>query len=361
MRVLVVTSPGLGHNFPLVPTAWALRAAGHEVLFAAGGAADSLAEAGLPAVDTAEDVDFAQVFGGYSAPEGASPLDFVGGMFAEVSAKVVDSAVELARRWRPDLVVHSGMQGAGPLVAAVLGVPSVAHEFSFLGLPDGLPARIAEGLADSYTSYGVEYRAPAMTVAIGPPSFERTPREVVRVRPVAYNGGAWLPAWLLEPPACPLVAVTLGSVLPKMAGIGALDGLFVAMESVDAEFVLALNGAETPTLPDNARAVDWLPLNQLLPSCAAAIHHGGPGTTLGVLDAGLPSVIVPQGADQFENAELVSGNGAALTASGEDVNAELLRRLLEDTALRSSAEKLAEELAALPAPSTLVERFERLC
>ncbi|WP_020499728.1 nucleotide disphospho-sugar-binding domain-containing protein [Sciscionella marina] len=360
MRALFVTSPGLGHNFPLVPTAWALRSAGHEVLFAAGGAADRVAAAGLPAVDTAEGVNFAEVFGGYAPPPDATPLDIAGGLFARVSAEVVDSAVELGRRWHPDLVVYSGMQGAGPLLAAVLGVPAVNHEFSFAPLPAALRVRIAEGLGDAYSRYGVRYAEPALTVAITAASLEPEPREVARIRPVAYNGGARLPEWLLEPPERPRIAVTLGSVLPAMAGLGALDGLLTAMGSVDAEFVLALDGAEVGGLPPNARAVDWLPLNQLLPSCAAAVHHGGSGTTLAVLDAGLPSVIIPQGADQFRNAELLDGCGAALVAEGDKVDAALLNRLLSEEPLRAGAGRLAAELHAQPAPSTLVDQFANL-
>ena len=34
MRVLITSAPMHGHLFPLVPLAWALRAAGHEVLVA---------------------------------------------------------------------------------------------------------------------------------------------------------------------------------------------------------------------------------------------------------------------------------------------------------------------------------------
>jgi len=37
VRVLVTTSPGLGHTFATIPLSWALRAAGHEVLFATAG------------------------------------------------------------------------------------------------------------------------------------------------------------------------------------------------------------------------------------------------------------------------------------------------------------------------------------
>ena len=55
MRVLFVVTPGVGHLFPMVPLAWALRAAGHEVLIATTGAGLVAANAGLAVTDVAPD------------------------------------------------------------------------------------------------------------------------------------------------------------------------------------------------------------------------------------------------------------------------------------------------------------------
>src|SRR5213595_2083268 len=58
MRLLFSTFPGLGHFFPIVPLAWAARAAGHETLIVTAGPALAAAgQAGLPAVDAAPGVD----------------------------------------------------------------------------------------------------------------------------------------------------------------------------------------------------------------------------------------------------------------------------------------------------------------
>ncbi|MFE9117175.1 glycosyltransferase [Streptomyces sp. NPDC007172] len=68
------------------------------------------------------------------------------------------------------------------------------------------------------------------------------------------------------------------------------------MADLDVEVVATLNAEQLDALgptPPNVRAVDFVPLNQLLPSCAAIIHHGGAGTFLTALAHGVPQVVVP--------------------------------------------------------------------
>ncbi|GAB3904599.1 hypothetical protein GCM10029964_098610 [Kibdelosporangium lantanae] len=54
MRVLFTTSAARPHLYPIVPLAWACRAAGHEVRVASGAKiADDIVHTGLPAVVSA--------------------------------------------------------------------------------------------------------------------------------------------------------------------------------------------------------------------------------------------------------------------------------------------------------------------
>jgi len=62
MRVLFVSLPSIGHLLPLVPLAWAARAAGHEVLVASCGEAEVVAQAGLHMVDIAPGVTLRSLF-----------------------------------------------------------------------------------------------------------------------------------------------------------------------------------------------------------------------------------------------------------------------------------------------------------
>ena len=62
--------------------------------------------------------------------------------------------------------------------------------------------------------------------------------------------------------------------------------------------------------PENVVVHRYIPQGALLPRCHAVITHGGAGTTLGALAFGLPLLVLPQGADQYANAERVVSAGA---------------------------------------------------
>lgn len=52
----------------------------------------------------------------------------------------------------------------------------------------------------------------------------------------------------------------------------------------------------------NIIAVDFAPYGWVFPRSAAVIHHGGLNTTAETLRAGIPSLVIPHGYDQFDNA-----------------------------------------------------------
>ena len=140
MKVLFVVSPGIGHAFPLVPLAWALRAAGNDVLVASHGPA--LEGAGLVVSDTMPGFDMVAWM--RSQPEFAKqargqgqgsqrPTGMAGafGFLAKHSDLRVDGVVRVATEWRPALLVQSHVDGAGLVAAAKLGIPLVNHGFGF--------------------------------------------------------------------------------------------------------------------------------------------------------------------------------------------------------------------------------------
>jgi UDP:flavonoid glycosyltransferase YjiC (YdhE family) len=365
MRVLIATSPGIGHIFPTVTTAWALRAAGHDVILATGGHHDLAAHAGLHVVDSAPGVDFGQVFRSFLADNPRHPdrdadqLDHVGRMFATVSRFSVDHTVELARRWRPDIVLFSPLQGVGLLAAQVIGVPAVAHTIG-VGQPPALWSSVARHMAEDYERFGVRPTEAAAVLDVSPPSLRPPDAEGWSMRYVPYNGGALLPPWLLAPRERPLVTVTLGSVLPLMAGVGALVPFMAAAGAVDADFVVTLGGAAAADFgppPANVRLAEWVPLGPLLAASDAVVHHGGAGTTLTALDAGLPQLVLPHGADQFLNAAGLAKAGAGAVVRPEELTADRITELLTDTSMRAVAESIAAEMSDQPTPADLIPRI----
>ena len=80
-------------------------------------------------------------------------------------------------------------------------------------------------------------------------------------------------------------------------------------------------------------------------SCAAVVSHGGSGTVLGALAAGLPLVLLPQGADQFENAARCERAGAAVVLDPDEVTgdavAAAVRLVLCEPAYAEAAREIA--------------------
>ncbi|WP_050515232.1 hypothetical protein [Streptomyces rimosus] len=166
MPVLVATSHGAGHVFPPITLAHALRAAGHDVLFATPGAASRahVAHAGLHAFDFSPAADTEEIFGRLPAERGM-PFDrfrtdspeavaLATELFARTSEATVERTVEVARAWRPGLVLYTELQGAGPLVAAPLGVPAVEHSISCHHFRQ-FSSRFERWLAAAYQRYGL--------------------------------------------------------------------------------------------------------------------------------------------------------------------------------------------------------------
>ncbi|GAA2711056.1 nucleotide disphospho-sugar-binding domain-containing protein [Micromonospora olivasterospora] len=374
MRVLFVVVPGVGHLYPLVPLAWAFRAAGHDVLVAVAEHADRAAASGLTVVDPAPGLDLMAAMGQAlrENPELAAvvqrpmrdPADWAA-HFAAVNRPLVAGAVELARRWRPDLVLFDHACTAGLIAAAAAGAPAVQQ---ILGVfrSRGLHERTAAHLADVWRPLGVtEVAPPVATLEYMPPGMMTGEPEGRFTRFVPYTGGGVLPDWLRRRPDRPRVAVTLGTIAPQRQGIGQLAPLVAAAAEVDAEFVLALghlDPAPLGPLPPNVRAAGWVPLDPLLATCAAVVHHGGASTMLTAITHGVPQLVILAPGDTIRPlmGEALRRSGAGLVAGPAEVDAALIRRLLTDEGLRAATGRVRAENLALPTPADTVAWLEDL-
>jgi len=366
MRVMFCVYPFPGHLFPIVPTAWAARSAGHEVLLASvsgiTGVGDTLARTGLPSVDVAEPAAVEAVYEAHLTRlrAGLGPGDNpVTGVLAGWSEVMADGTVEAARRWRPDLIVHEAAQGAGPVAAAALGIPAVQHLCGFSPSAGGVAEALRSSLGEVYRRLGVAAVPPASGIDVVPPSMTRVP-EMLHVRYVPYGAGGGVPIELLERPARPRIAITLGTTTPKFLGTEPLRGVLDAAARLDADLMVALGGLDPDLLgplPPNVRTVGWLPLHTLLAGCTALVHQGGVGTTLSALAMGVPQLIMPTDFDHFINADAVVERGLGLRAAVDEVNADRLTALAEDPALAKAAAEVRNEIEAQPAPVDVITRL----
>lgn len=104
-------------------------------------------------------------------------------------------------------------------------------------------------------------------------------------------------------------------------------------------------------LPSNDRQfiASYAPLSLVATRCRAAIHHGGVGTTVELLAAGIPQLVVPRGFDQPQTAGRVTKLGVARTLPWRKATRRTLRReletLLTDEHYQQNATTLQAKLA----------------
>ncbi|OZM80714.1 hypothetical protein CFP66_18330 [Pseudonocardia sp. MH-G8] len=181
-----------------------------------------------------------------------------------------------------------------------------------------------------------------------PPSLA-TGRPGHPLRPVPWSGTGEVPEWLRRPPARPRLIVT-HSTIAGAGGAAHLQPVLAAAAGLDAEVVL-VRPPSNLTVPPAVRTTGWVPLAAVLPHATAVAHHGGAGTTLGALAAGIPQLAVPGSGDRRHNSAVVSGSGAGLAVPARGITRDVLHRLLHDRHLRANACELRDEIAAMPGPA----------
>lgn len=423
MRVLFVVWPGPAHLYPVVPLAWALQGAGHEVrvgshpsmsgaMTSLGLAAVELGDAAVPVTGPGkafpegewEKLERVDEVLGLEAP-GSDPWeifrrfllpgvwDFLPpGVAAGGSRPGVDDLVAFTRGWRPDLVVWDPCWPAAAVAAAVCGA---AHarlvycqdyfawsldryaEHDDLGVVDHPVAEVVGPVAEAY---GVELSAELLygqwTLDLMPAGLGlATTARRVPVRCVFTPTQTVVPEWLLEPPGRPRVAMSLGLSQRQFiqGGWDYVPGLMEAVAGLDIEVVATLNAvqlADLGSVPANVRVVDYLPLNQLLPTCAAVIHHGGVGTFAAAANHRVPQLVTDLDAPVFmkypvapSTAAYLAGHGAGVSldiAGSPEAMRKQLSLVLEDPSFNDGAERVYEDLLATPSPIDLVPVIERL-
>ncbi|NEB79079.1 activator-dependent family glycosyltransferase [Streptomyces sp. SID14478] len=416
MKIVFSSMTSKTHFYPLVPLAWAFRAAGHEVrVVGSPGLTEITTAAGLTAVPVGQDVDLA----GHMSAVGEDMIKYVRSLdFADESLanaswdhllgmqtaltpnlfalmtpdSLIDGMVDFCRTWQPDLLIWEPLTFAAPLAAKVTGAaharlmwgPDVTTKSrrAFLDLhgqqePEHREDPFAEWVAWTLDRHGVRMEpGDAEEMASGQWNIDPVPASMrldlglptVGMRFVDYNGPAVVPDWLQKPPTRRRVCITLG-VGARDSGIEVIgtEELLEAVSDIDAEFVATLDAHQLESVarvPDNVRTVDFVPMHALLPTCDAVAHHGGPGTWHTAAVHGVPQVLITHGWDTGERGRLSEEAGMAVSLPVEELTVERFResivRVLEDPAFRAGAAKVREEILSEPAPTEIIPVLERM-
>ncbi|MCZ7457450.1 activator-dependent family glycosyltransferase [Streptomyces sp. WMMC940] len=420
MRVLFTPFPASTHVHTQVPLAWAMRAAGHEVRVATQpDVVEDINNAGLTAVAVGEVLDVPATMNPEYTDEPEEIRDeawldvldisetrpeklthsHVHGVLTAWTSFVyqntlpdgtTEELIDFARAWRPDLVVWDTMYYPGALAARISGAAHARLMFGLdlVGLMRGhylgglaeLPPALREDPLEEWMSrilrrHGREFTEDLVvgqwTIDPVPPSL-RLPVDLpsVPMRYVPYNGEATIPGWLRERPRRPRVCLTLGRSFREVVGAdrASAGDLLDAVADLDVEVVATFTADQLDPgrrVPGNVRVVDFVPLDALLSTSAAIVHHGGSGTLQTALAHGVPQVVVP--ARMWCNvpkAHRVRDAGAGLCIDPEDLTPHGLRtalvRVLEEPAFATNADRLRREVAGTPTPADIVPVLERL-
>jgi sterol 3beta-glucosyltransferase len=117
-------------------------------------------------------------------------------------------------------------------------------------------------------------------------------------------------------------------------------------------------------LPETIFAIDAVPHDWLFPRVAAAVRHGGSGTTGAGLRAGLPSLIVPFIGDQSFWGRQIWERGLGPrpiehTHLSAEALAQALITMVTNQAMRQRAATVGEQIRAEDGVGNVVRLFEQ--
>jgi UDP:flavonoid glycosyltransferase YjiC (YdhE family) len=132
--------------------------------------------------------------------------------------------------------------------------------------------------------------------------------------------------------------------------------------ALDVDLLVTVGPEREPAalgeVPGNVHVERFIAQSAVLPSVDLIVHHGGTGTVLSALEVGLPQLLLPQGADQFFNAEILTAAGAGRAlpndAQQPGMIGDAVQALLGDAPERRTAAQLQDEIAAMPCPADVV-------
>ncbi|WBQ03625.1 macrolide family glycosyltransferase [Kribbella sp. CA-293567] len=310
-------------------------------------------------------------------PDPPTPLALLAGL-AQTSLQVLPEVLADLHRIGPDLVVHDAACPWGAVAARELDVPAASSFTTFAfnrrvpsptAVSWGLLAAAAArpGIARKYLrlrrqlSRGYDASAvpavdlgnisqPLNLVYTSPafqPGAEQLGRSYHFVGPSigARPDDRSFPVDQLRDPVLYASLGTVFSADPRL-----LRTFATALAPLGGSVVIATgqtDPAELGALPHNVLARRFVPQPAVLARSALFITHGGMNSVNEALYAGVPMLVIPQGADQPLVARRVAELGAGLSIPTRDVTEHavgtMARRLLEDPLFPAAAARIRTE------------------
>lgn len=287
--------------------------------------------------------------------------------------------IELGRAFQPDLIGAEMFMACAGIAAEKLDIPFVVIGWPAVRTRLATPAaqEVAQTAHQRISSLLSHFDAKGANWEMqGPPALLSpdlhltywSPRWFSGLPLLAQNqtvGGLapqpqpWKSPWLNQLPMDqPWIFITLGTsfgddvnfFVAAAHAANAVGGLpILAIGDQLTEPVIAELQTKLPAGTIVTARVDFA---EVLPYAAAAIHHGGAGTTHALVTHAVPQIVVPHAADQARQAEGVARSGVGYRIPPKQITIPLLVKALEamlpdNSAIRQNARSLKDEFASL--------------
>jgi UDP:flavonoid glycosyltransferase YjiC (YdhE family) len=362
-QILVVTWDGGGNVPPMLGIARELQRRGHQVrVLGHPQQREIVAATGLTFVG----YHHARAWSPKVAATGARfLLRFLFGVFTDPGSGK-DVHEELARE-PVDLALVDSMILAGLCATERAGVPTAVlmhtlhwyHTHEWSRGPIGVVAAV-RGMRPGRLWNAADRVLVATDFALDPSTERRLPANV------RYTGVVQAPIQSGTPQDKPLVLVSLSTIFFE-GQEATLQAILYAMEGLAVRAVVTTGAvpASAVSAPANVEVYQYLPHDEIMPSAALVVGHGGHSTTMRALAHGVPLLILPMHSilDQPMIGKAIAAARAGLvlskTASAEEIRSAV-RSLLQDPSYRHAAEAIGARLRSRNGAITAADEVEGL-
>lgn len=389
MRTLFTTIPSTGHFHPLVPLARAVEDAGHEVAFACAeslgpsvrGAGFRTFAAGLNR-DGDGDPEFNELKArarrlapGFEITQ----LGIADVIYGVRARRMLSGLASVCRVWKPDVIVRDSYEAAGAVVGDLLGIPHASVEimplFDLAPMQNAIHLQLDRARAEVGLPPDPTMLHRYLTLCFAPERLlgdAARPATLHLFRPSVFDasGDEGLPEWVRGLPDRPTIYVTFGTVANvwRSDSIDLLRRILAGLGDEPMNVLVTVGRDSDPpmlgTQPDHIRVERYVPQSLLLEHCDLCLTHGGFNTLIGVIEAGLPQVLVPLLADNPHNARRCAALELAIVLQPEDVTPEAVRAavraILHEPRYRANVQRVRDEMHRLPGVDAAVGLLETL-
>ncbi|MFB7915392.1 macrolide family glycosyltransferase [Streptomyces sp. NPDC056061] len=349
-HIAMVGVPAISHVLPSLEIIRELVSRGHRVTYAnAPVVADPITATG------AELVPFTTML---PVADNNWPDDPIAAMelFLDDAISVLEQVRPVYDRDPADLYLYDIGGYAGRALAEAQGRPAVQLSPTFVGW-EGFEEEVGSGLwqlpgADAYRAKFARWLDGCGASTTDVDAFPGKPSRALALIPramqphahrvdtdtVTFVGPCLVPleekeSWVRPSGAERVLLISLGSAYTHqpefyrqcLAAFGDLPGWHVVLQ-----IGKRTDPQELGEIPRNVEVHSWVPQRAILAQADAFITHAGMGSSNEGLLAGVPMIAVPQGTDQFMNADRLVELGVARRIDTEQATAEVLRVALDE-------------------------------